>query len=58
MAIEVSKYSNKEASNCFEYYKDRNWIQNRLAREDEGKEEFKFLSGRNPAELMRVCSSI
>ena len=26
--------------------------------EDEGREEFKFLSGRNPAEFMRVCSSI
>jgi hypothetical protein len=25
--------------------------------EDEGKVECKFLSGRNPAELMRVCSS-
>lgn len=53
--VEVQKYSNEELTNHFEYYKDRQWIQNPLAREDEGREEIAFLSGRNPLEFMRVC---
>ena len=58
VTVEVPQYTKKEASNCFEYYKDRNWIQNPLAREDDGREEFIFLSGCNPAEFMRVCAPI
>ena len=51
-------YSDDEISNHLEYYKDRNWIQNPAAKTNEGKEELVFLSGKNPAQFVRVCQTL
>ena len=56
--IEVPAYSDDEISNHLEYYKDRNWIQNSAAKTSEGKEEIIFLSGKNPAQFVRVCRGL
>ncbi|RNA01030.1 28S ribosomal mitochondrial [Brachionus plicatilis] len=56
--IEIPAYSDLEILNHYEYYKDRNWLQNEDALTDSGKEELKFLSGKNPREFMRICRAI
>lgn len=56
--VEIPSYSDFEISNHYEYYRDRNWLQNQDALTDNGKEELKFLSGKNPKEFMRVCQTI
>lgn len=58
MPIEVPAYSITEIHNHYDYYKELNWIQNAEARTDTGREEIMFLSGRNPAEFMRVCRTL
>ncbi len=56
--IEIPSYSDKELMNQYEYFKDRNWLQNPESLTDQGREELVFLSGKNPFEFMRVCQSI
>lgn len=56
--IEVRSYTDKELMNHYEYFKDRNWLQNPESLTDQGREELIFLSGKNPYEFMRVCQSI
>ena len=56
--IEVPSYTNTELMNHFEYYKEKNWIQNPEARTDSGRDEVTFLSGKNPTQFMRVCQTI
>ena len=58
MPIEVPSYSDEEITNHFEYYKERNWIQNPEARTSQGQEEIIFLSGKNPTEFARVCQNL
>jgi small subunit ribosomal protein S29 len=56
--IQVPSYSDKELISQYEYFKERNWLQNPEALTEQGREELVFLSGKNPFEFMRVCKSI
>lgn len=56
--VEVPSYSEEEILSNYEYFKNRNWLQNPEALTEEGKEELVFLSGKNPYEFMRVCRSV
>ena len=51
-------YSDEEIGNHYEYYKDRNWLQNETAKLETGKDELIFLSGRNPSQFRRVCGIV
>ena len=55
--VEVPSYTEEELTNHFEYYKDRNWLQNPDAKTNEGKQEIMFLSGNNPTEFARICQT-
>lgn len=53
--VRVEGYSDKEFQTCIDYYVNRRWIQN----QGEGfDKELKFLSGKNPFRLMRVCAPL
>lgn len=56
--IEVPLYSKIELKSHFEYYRERNWIQNPEALTDDGLEEIIFLCGYNPEQFMNVCKPI
>ena len=56
--VEVPSYSKKELLNHYEYYRDRNWIQNDEALTEEGLEELIFLSSYNPEQFKRVIKPI
>ena len=56
--IEVPNYTNDELRNHFDYYKEKNWIQNEEAMTESGRDEITFMSGSNPAQFMRVCQAI
>ena len=58
MPVEVPSYSREEITNHFEYYKNRNWIQNNEAATEEGLEELIFLSGCNPEQFKRVVNPL
>lgn len=55
--IEVVNYSDDEIHSCFDYYVDRLWIQNEMAKTREGKNQLIALSNNNPAEFSKVCAS-
>ncbi|XP_039623250.1 28S ribosomal protein S29, mitochondrial [Polypterus senegalus] len=56
LPIQVTGYSEREFESCYQYYKDRHWIQHEKAHTENGKKELIFLSNRNPAVLERICS--
>uniref|UniRef100_A0A8C4RMT0 Small ribosomal subunit protein mS29 n=1 Tax=Erpetoichthys calabaricus TaxID=27687 RepID=A0A8C4RMT0_ERPCA len=56
LPIQVTGYSEREFESCYQYYKDRHWIQHEKAHTEDGKKELIFLSNRNPAVLERICS--
>ena len=56
--VRVDIYSEQEFANYVDYYIEKNWLQTPFARTDDGREEIKFLSGRNPAQFRRVCESL
>ncbi len=58
LPIEVPTYSRKELLNHYEYYRDRNWIQNDEALTEEGLEEIIFLCGHNPEQFKRVIKPL
>lgn len=53
--VRVDGYSDKEFQTCIDYYVNRRWIQNQTEGFDK---ELKFLSGKNPFRLMRVCAPL
>ncbi len=55
--IQVEKYTENEFNNQFRYYVDRNWIQNYLGREEEGRKEILFYTARNPYEMAKFVGS-
>lgn len=56
--VEVSNYSDQEVLNCHEFYKYKDWLQSEEACTDDGRQELIFLSGNNPEQFRRVCSTI
>ena len=58
MPVEVPAYSDKEFEAHYDYYRELNWLQNPESQTTEGREEIKFLCGKNPYEFMRVCQII
>lgn len=57
MPVQVQKYTEQEFDNQYRYYLDRNWIQNPLGREEEGRKEILFYTGRNPFEMAKFVGS-
>lgn len=53
--VNVEGYDEKEFQTCIDYYVNRRWIQNQSEGFDK---ELKFLSGKNPFRLMRVCAPL
>ncbi|CAL1263260.1 unnamed protein product [Larinioides sclopetarius] len=56
--IHVDHYTDKEIHSVLDYYSDRLWLQSERARQEEGRKQIKFLSGYNPAEVMKLCSPL
>jgi len=56
--VEVPVYSDKEMESCLDYYNDRMWIQTEAGKTANGRNEIKFLSGSNPLETYKICSSL
>ena len=42
-----------EFDNHYQYYLDRNWIQNAQGREEEGRKEVLFYTAKNPTEMAK-----
>jgi small subunit ribosomal protein S29 len=55
--IQVEKYTETEFDNQYEYYLDRNWIQNCAGREEELRKEILFYTARNPFEIAKFVGS-
>ncbi|XP_035666347.1 28S ribosomal protein S29, mitochondrial-like [Branchiostoma floridae] len=54
----VEKYTEKEIESCLDYYTDRMWIQNEKCWTEAGRQQLKFLSGYEPADLERICGPL
>lgn len=55
--IQVQKYTETEFENQYQYYLDRNWIQNQRGREEDGRKEILFYTARNPSEMAKFVAS-
>lgn len=54
----VDNYTDKEFESNVDYYEDTMWIQNKEALTEEGRAQLKFLSGKNPHYLMKLCDPL
>ncbi|XP_021232342.1 28S ribosomal protein S29, mitochondrial isoform X1 [Numida meleagris] len=56
--ILVPNYTEREFESCYQYYLHCRWLQHEKARTEDGKEELRFLSGRNPWQLERLSAPL
>ncbi|XP_042750770.1 28S ribosomal protein S29, mitochondrial [Lagopus leucura] len=56
--ILVPNYTEREFESCYQYYLHCRWLQHDKARTEDGKEELRFLSGRNPWQLERLAAPL
>lgn len=54
--IQVSNFTDREFEGCYRYYQEHKWLQHSQATTDEGRLEIRFLTGRNPGLMERMCS--
>ncbi|KAI1727681.1 mitochondrial ribosomal death-associated protein 3 domain-containing protein [Ditylenchus destructor] len=54
--IETKLYNEKELTTIYEYYKEKNWLQNPKAITEEGRIQMMYLSAFNPYYFERMCA--
>nr|XP_056709472.1 28S ribosomal protein S29, mitochondrial [Euleptes europaea] len=54
--IQAHDYTDLEFESCYQYYLERKWLQHEKASTNEGRMEFRFLSGGNPGEVDRISA--
>lgn len=58
LPIHVPKYSRQEFESCLNLYQDLDWLARQEARTQEARDEVRFISGMNPAEVAQICASL
>lgn len=58
LPIHVPKYTREEFEACMDYYQEVGWFARPEARTQEARDEIRFLSGLNPAEVTKLCAPL